>query len=66
MTEQRYECKAFKSRDELTTFMNWEITQGWSIKEHSLLLRGDNTGAFIVSVVFERAGRPPTVEKPKS
>ena len=65
MTEQRYDCKIFKSREELATFMNWEIAQGWTIKEHALYFRGDTAGSIIVSVVFERARKQTPAEKHK-
>lgn len=54
MNEQRYECRLFKTRDELTTFMNDQIGQGWLVKQHSVILRGDETATLLLSVVFER------------
>jgi hypothetical protein len=54
MIEQRYECKLFKTRDELAHFMNAQIRQGWQVKEHSVILRGDETATLLLSVVFER------------
>ena len=54
MIEQRYECKLFKTRDELTNFVNTQIREGWLVKEHSVILRGDETATLLLSVVFER------------
>ena len=54
MIEQRYECKLFKTRDELATFVNTQIRQGWLVKEHSVILRGDETATLLLSVIFER------------
>ena len=55
MIEQRYECKLFKTRDELASFVNSQIRQGWLVKEHSVILRGDETATLLLSVIFERA-----------
>ena len=54
MIEQRYECKLFKTRDELATFVNDQIRHGWLVKQHSVILRGDETSTLLLSVVFER------------
>lgn len=54
MIEQRYECKLFKTRDELASFMNTQLAKGWMVKEHSVILRGDETATLLLSVVFER------------
>jgi hypothetical protein len=54
MIEQRYECKLFKARDELASFMNTQLAKGWMVKEHSVILRGDETATLLLSVVFER------------
>ena len=54
MIEQRYECKLFKTRDELASFMNAQLRQGWLAKEHSVILRGDETATLLLSVIFER------------
>jgi hypothetical protein len=55
MIEQRYECKLFKTRDELVNFVNAQLRQGWLVKEHSVILRGDETATLLLSVVFERS-----------
>jgi hypothetical protein len=55
MVKQRYECKLFKTRDELASFMNAQIRDGWVVKEHSVILRGDETSTLLLSVIFERS-----------
>ena len=67
MIEQRYDCKLFKTRDDLISFMNTQIRQGWLVKEHLVLPRGDETSTLLLSVVFERApiAKGPTAKHSK-